>query len=102
MDKMNTTLLESVCNEIVVVKKSINLPMENGTLIDTAEETRSKPIAISKGFFSGLAKATIFLKDEELCCGVARNAAGSILLSIEGFGATDGFGVGVDSGKRGP
>ena len=38
----------------------------NGTLIDTALDMRSRPIAIPKGFFSGRASATIFRNDDAL------------------------------------
>ena len=38
----------------------------NGTLIDTALDMRSRPIAIPNGFFSGRASATIFRNDDAL------------------------------------
>ena len=40
--------------------------MVNGTLIDTELEMRSKPIAIPRGFRSGLARAIIFLNEDAL------------------------------------
>lgn len=47
-------------------KKSINLPTVNGMLIDTAEEINKRPIAMRRGFRSGLAKAIILRKEETL------------------------------------
>ena len=43
----------------VVVKKSMSFPTVKGMLSDTVDDTRSKPIAIVKGFLSGLVSATI-------------------------------------------
>jgi len=45
-------------------KKSISLPIVKGTLIDTADESSRRPMAISKGFRSGLASANIRCIDE--------------------------------------
>jgi hypothetical protein len=50
-------------------KKSINRPIVNGTLSDTAADISSNPIAINSGFFSGFAKATI-LENDEMPCGL--------------------------------
>lgn len=47
-----------------VEKKSINLPIVKGTVIETADEARRRPMAASKGFVSGFARATIFRKEE--------------------------------------
>ena len=49
-----------------VEKKSINLPMVKGTLIETADEVSNNPIAIVSGFHSGFARATIFRTDDVL------------------------------------
>jgi hypothetical protein len=46
-------------------KKSMSLPTVNGTLIETADETKSRPTAMSSGFFSGLARDIIFLNDDD-------------------------------------
>lgn len=46
-------------------KKSISLPIVNGTLIDTADDRKSRPMAMSRGFFSGLARDTIFRNDDD-------------------------------------
>lgn len=51
---------------LVVEKKSINLPTVKGTLMETADEASSNTIAIVSGFHSGLARATIFRKDDAL------------------------------------
>ena len=40
--------------------------MVNGTLIDTALETMSRPTATPRGFFSGTASATILRNDDAL------------------------------------
>jgi hypothetical protein len=50
----------------VVEKKSINLPIVKGTLMETADEVSSNTIAMVSGFHSGLARATIFRKDDAL------------------------------------
>ena len=60
---------ENVLTGLGEEKKSINLPMVNGTLIDTAEEMSNSPMAMSNGFLSGLARAKI-LRTEEAFCGV--------------------------------
>lgn len=57
----------SICQETVLTglvdeKKSINLPMVKGILIDTAEEINNSPMAMSSGFLSGLARAKILRK----------------------------------------
>lgn len=46
-------------------KKSISLPIVNGTLIDTADEISKSPMAIKSGFLSGFARAKIFAKEAE-------------------------------------
>jgi hypothetical protein len=56
-------------------KKSINLPMVKGTLIDTVEDINNSPMAMSNGFFSGLARAKI-LRKEETFCGVLLRIGG--------------------------
>ena len=71
----------SICKENIHTgldeeKKSINLPMVKGTLIDTVEETNNSPIAMSNGFFSGLAKAKILRKDETFWGVLLRIGAG--------------------------
>ena len=48
------------------MKKSISLPIVNGTLIDTALDIMSSPIAAPNGFFSGIARETILRKEEVL------------------------------------
>jgi hypothetical protein len=47
-------------------KKSMSFPMVNGMLMDTDEETKSRPIAAAKGLRSGFASETIFLNDDAL------------------------------------
>lgn len=47
-----------------------------GILIETDEETSRSPMAIPKGFFSGLANATIFRNDDALFVVSAAIAAG--------------------------
>lgn len=48
----------------VVEKKSINFPIVKGMLIETDDDTSSKPMAMSKGLRSGFAREIIFLNDE--------------------------------------
>ena len=71
----------SICKENIPTgldeeKKSINLPIVKGILIDTVEEANNSPIAMSNGFFSGLARAKILRKEETFC--------GVLLLRIGG------------------
>ena len=56
-------------------KKSINLPMVKGILIDTAEEINNSPTAMSNGLLSGLARANILRKEDTFC---------GVLLKIDG------------------
>lgn len=63
-----------------VEKKSMSLPIVNGTLIETADDPRSRPIASVNGFHSGLARTSIFRKDEVFgapldAAGLGRNRA---------------------------
>ena len=44
----------------------MSFPIVNGTLIDTVLETRSKPIAMPSGFFSGRARAAILRNEDAL------------------------------------
>ena len=44
----------------------MSFPIVNGTLIETVLETRSRPIAIPSGFFSGSARAAIFRNEDAL------------------------------------
>ena len=44
----------------------MSFPIVNGTLIETALDTMSNPIAIPRGFFSGRASATILRKEDAL------------------------------------
>jgi hypothetical protein len=73
---------------VVDVKKSIKRPTVNGILSDTLEDSRSSPIAIVKGFRSGLASAKILRKDDELPGSFAK-AVGVRRDSIDGFRAGD-------------
>lgn len=74
--------------------------MVNGILIDTEEDTSSKPIAVIKGFFSGRARAAILRKEDALV-GVFEKVPGSTLDNTEGFFVGGGGGVeeelGLDS-----
>ena len=77
----------------------MSFPTVNGMLIETEDETSNKPMANVRGFFSGLAKATIFRKDDALWLSFAVTA--SIRDHIEGFGV-GGVGAGVLYGRRDP
>ena len=68
--------------------------MVNGILIDTEEDTSSKPIAANKGFFSGRARAMI-LRKEDAVVGAAEKTPGSTLDSTEGLFMGDCDGVEV-------
>jgi hypothetical protein len=61
---------------LVEEKKSINLPTVKGTLIDTVEDINNSPMAMSNGFLSGLARATILRKEETFCGVLLRIGAG--------------------------
>lgn len=56
--------------------------MVKGMLIDTEDETKSKPMAIISGFRSGLARDTIFRKEDAVGGGWA-NVPGRTLDNIE-------------------
>lgn len=80
----------NICKESILTgldeeKKSINLPMVKGILIDTAEEINNSPTAMSSGFLSGLARAKILRKEETFCGVLLRIGAGRNRVSIEGF-----------------
>ncbi|PPQ98367.1 hypothetical protein CVT26_013623 [Gymnopilus dilepis] len=62
--------------------------------MDTAEETKSNPMAIARGFFSGLARDTIFRKEEALSGAFPATEAGRKRESNEPFD----FGVDEDDG----
>lgn len=68
-------------------------------LIETDEETSNKPTANERGFFSGLAKATIFRNDDALWLSFAVSA--SRRDHNEGFGVGD-VGTGVLYARKGP
>ena len=44
----------------------MSFPIVNGTLIETELETRSRPIAMPSGFFSGSARAAILRNEDAL------------------------------------
>ena len=76
-------------------KKSINLPIVKGTLMETADDMSSNPIAIVSGFHSGLARATIFRKDDALSGAFVpifsgRSRVRSDRLAFEGAGGVGG------------
>jgi len=78
----------------VVEKKSINLPMVKGTLMETADDMSSNPIAIVSGFHSGLARATIFRKDDVLCGASVAIFAGRSRVRSDRFSFEGAEGVG--------
>lgn len=82
-------------------KKSMSFPMVNGTLMETAEDTRRSPTAMSKGLRSGLARATILLNDDFPCASFLN--AWESLNQIEGLGFDSGWEPEVvsDSGGSG-
>jgi hypothetical protein len=76
---------KGICG-LVEAKKSISFPTENGMLIETVEDMSSRPMAIDRGFFSGLANATILRKDDELDPSLdALSELGKILDSTPGL-----------------
>ena len=77
----------------------MSFPTVNGMLIETEDETSNKPTANARGFFSGLANATIFRNDDAfwLSLGVTAN----IRDHNEGFGV-GGVGTGVLYALRDP
>lgn len=76
----------------------MSFPTVNGMLIDTEDETSNKPTANVKGFFSGLAKATILRNDDALLLSFA--VTGRIRDHNERFGVGD-VGAGVLYVRRG-
>lgn len=68
-------------------------------LIETEDETNSKPTANVKGFFSGLARATILRNDDTLLLSLAVTA--NTRDHRERFGAGD-VGAGVVYTRRDP
>lgn len=80
-------------------KKSMSFPIVKGTLMDTAEETKRRPIAMSSGFFSGLASAAIFLKEDEPASSLRKACA--ILFHTDSFGGVGGSGVTSGGGVAG-
>jgi hypothetical protein len=74
--------------------------MVKGMLMDTEDETKSKPMAIDSGFRSGLARAMIF-RNEDAVGGALANAPGR---SLDSIGDVDGGledGVGLTSLESG-
>ena len=67
---------ETVLTGLDEEKKSINLPMVKGTLIDTVEDINNSPTAMSNGFLSGFARAKILRKEETFCGVLLRIGAG--------------------------
>ena len=72
----------------------MSLPIVNGTLIETADEPRSRPMASVNGFHSGFARTSIFRRDEVFgvplpdAPGLRRNRASKERFSVGGvFGA---------------
>ena len=62
--------------------------MVKGMLIDTEDETNSRPIAISNDFCSGLARDTIF-RNEDAVGGVFMNDPGRIFDNIDFTGKVE-------------
>lgn len=77
----------------------MSFPTVNGMLIETEDEISNNPTAKVKGFFSGLAKATILRNDEVLWLFLAVKA--KIRDHDERLGA-GGTGVGVLYARRDP
>ena len=65
-------------------KKSISFPILNGIDIDTEDETNKSPIAVKRGFRSGLARAMILRADAALL-GAGETEEGSIREKKDGF-----------------
>lgn len=80
---------------LVLEKKSINLPMVNGILMDTEDETSNKPMAIVKGFRSGFASANIFRKEDALWGALLSTEEGNTRDRIDGFDGGTGAAVGT-------
>lgn len=77
-----------------VEKKSINLPIVKGTLMETADDMSSNPIAIVSGFHSGFARAAIFRKDDALCGAFVAIFAGRSRVRSDRFSFVGAGGVG--------
>jgi len=77
----------------------MSFPTVNGILIETEDETSSKPTANVRGLFSGLAKATIFRNDDALWLSFAVTV--SIRDHNEDFGV-GGVGTGVLYARKDP
>ena len=77
----------------------MSFPTVNGMLIETEDETSNNPTANVRGFFSGLAKATIFRNDDTLW--LSFGVMGSIRDHNEGFGVGV-VGAGVLYDRRDP
>lgn len=77
----------------------MSFPTVNGMLIETEDETSNKPTANVRGFFSGLAKATIFRNDDALW--LSFEATARIRDHNDGFGV-GGAGVGLPYARRDP
>lgn len=70
------------------MKKSMSFPTVKGTLIDIVEDRVKRLTAMISGFLSGLASATILLKDEALLPALDAKE-GSHRASTEGFAGAD-------------
>ena len=81
---------EVVRTGVGLVKKSMSLPIVNGTLMETALDTMSSPMAIPRGLRSGLASAMIFRKEDALLV-VSWASAGTNLLHSDFFGEEVGL-----------
>jgi hypothetical protein len=66
-------------------KKSINFPIVKGTLMDTEDDTSSKPMACSSGFLSGFARDMILRKEDALWGASGRLKDDGSLESIDDF-----------------
>ena len=66
-----------------------------GTLIETAEDTSKRPIAIPRGLRSGFARATMLRNEDALLLGSVPEDEGRNLEKKEGFGLG---GVDVEEG----
>ena len=77
----------------------MSFPTVKGMLIETEDETSNKPTANVRGFFSGLAKATIFRNDDAPWLSFAVTAR--IRDHNDGFGV-GGVGAGLLYARRDP